>query len=116
MCTNKPAGVLCTRNLRAYNEKQPKGSKKNQQAHCAVLRTTTRQTMLRIDRIRVAQALDNDQEGPTVQHRKLFEEDREFNQGAQPQASGSLWHLSLAGARLRQAAMSPSLPQPWSRA
>ena len=28
------------------------------------------------------QALDEDQEGPIVQHRKLFEEDREFNQGA----------------------------------
>lgn len=27
------------------------------------------------------QALDEDQEGPIVQHRKLFEEDREFNQG-----------------------------------
>ena len=28
------------------------------------------------------QALDEDQEGPTVLIKKLFEEDREFNQGA----------------------------------
>ncbi len=29
----------------------------------------------------LVQALDEDQDGPTVQLKKLFEEDREFNQG-----------------------------------
>ena len=46
---------------------------------------------------RMAQALDNDQEGATVQHRKLFEEDREFNQGARPAPPATPGFLSLAG-------------------
>ena len=33
-------------------------------------------------RIIPAQALDSDQDGTVVLHRKLFEEDREYNQGA----------------------------------
>lgn len=69
-----------------------------------------------VQTVRMPQALDNDQQGPTVQHRKLFEEDREFNQGARPGAICSLRLPRLAGVRSRQAAMSPSpMPHFWSR-
>ena len=60
---------------------------------------------------RMAQALDNDQEGSTVQHRKLFEEDREFNQGARPAPPATSGFSAWRGVRLRQAAGSPLLPQ-----